>query len=118
MTAASLRGGRIEILLVEDNLGDIRLTQQALLASAVVNNINVVRDGEQALDYLRQSAEYSNAVRPHLILLDLNLPKKNGHEVLAELKADPDLKRIPVLILSTSGAAADIRRSYDNYANS
>jgi chemotaxis family two-component system response regulator Rcp1 len=107
----------IEILLVEDNLGDIRLTKEALKDSKILNILNVVRNGEQALDYLRKSNEYTDAVRPDLILLDLNLPKKNGQEVLAEIKTDPDLKRIPVVILTTSKAELDILQSYNLHAN-
>jgi chemotaxis family two-component system response regulator Rcp1 len=107
----------IEILLVEDNLGDVRLTKEALKDSKILNILNVVRNGEQALDYLRKSNEYTDAVRPDLILLDLNLPKKNGQEVLAEIKTDPDLKRIPVVILTTSKAERDILQSYNLHAN-
>lgn len=107
----------IEILLVEDNPGDVRLTIEALRDSKVRNRMNSVGDGVEALAYLRQQGKYVDAVRPDVILLDLNLPKKNGHEVLSEIKADPDLRRIPVVILTTSKADEDIIRSYDLYAN-
>jgi chemotaxis family two-component system response regulator Rcp1 len=107
----------IQILLVEDNLGDIRLTREALRESKVLNTLNVVRNGEQAVEYLRQTANYTNAIRPDLILLDLNLPKKNGQEVLAEIKTDPNLKRIPVVILTTSKAEQDVVQSYNLHAN-
>jgi CheY-like chemotaxis protein len=104
-------------LLVEDNLGDIRLTKEALTDSKILNHLNVVRDGEEALDFLRKKGRHDNAVRPHLILLDLNLPKKNGREVLAEIKEDADLKRIPVVIVTTSAAEQDITQSYNLHAN-
>ncbi|MEO8397736.1 MAG: response regulator [Chloroflexota bacterium] len=107
----------IEILLVEDNPGDVRLTIEALKGSKVSNRMNVAVDGKEALAYLRREGPYADAIRPDVILLDLNLPKKNGHEVLAEIKADPDLRRIPVVILTTSKAEEDILRSYDSYAN-
>ena len=107
----------IEILLVEDNPGDVRLTVEALKEGKVLNNLNVVKDGVEAIEYVRQEGEYSNKSRPDLILLDLNLPKKDGREVLAEIKADPDLRRIPVVILTTSKAEQDIVRTYDLHAN-
>jgi len=109
--------GPIEILLVEDNLADIRLTKEALADSKILNNLSVARDGEAAMEYLRRSGDHRGPVRPSLILLDLSLPKKNGYEVLAEIKSDPDLKRIPVVMLSTSAAEQDIARSYDLHAN-
>src|SRR3979409_2536469 len=90
----------IEILLVEDSPGDARLTVEALKEGKLSNHISLVRDGVEALDYLRKKGPHANAVRPDLILLDLNLPKKDGREVLAEIKVDPDLKRIPVVILT------------------
>lgn len=110
-------GRPIEILLVEDSPGDVRLTQEALKESKVRNRIGVVGDGEEAMAFLRREGKYIDAPRPDLILLDLNLPKKNGHEVLAEIKQDPGLKNIPVVILTASGAEADILKGYDLHAN-
>jgi len=107
----------IEILLVEDNHGDIRLTQEAMKDVKMRNNLNVVEDGVKAMAFLRREGEYANAPRPDLILLDLNLPMKDGREVLAEIKADVNLKRIPVVILTTSQAEEDLERTYDNHAN-
>ncbi len=107
----------IEILLVEDSPGDVRLTKEALREGKVHNNLNVVVDGEQAMAYLRRQGQYQNAVRPDLILLDLNLPRKDGREVLAEVKADAELRSIPVVILTTSKAEEDILRSYQLAAN-
>lgn len=107
----------VEILLVEDNPADVRLTQEALKETKVFNNLSVVADGEQALDYLNRRGPYAEATRPDLILLDLNLPKKDGREVLAEIKADERLRRIPVVILTTSEAEQDILRTYNLYAN-
>ena len=110
-------GRAIEILLVEDNPGDVRLTQEALREGKVLNNLNVVNDGVQALAYLRQEGQYSGATRPDIILLDLNLPKKDGREVLAEVKGDANLKRIPVVVLTTSQDETDILKSYELQAN-
>jgi len=110
-------GTPVEILLVEDNPGDVRLTQEALREAKVRNNLHVVSDGEEALKFLYRRDGYSDAPRPDIILLDLNLPKKNGQEVLAEIKADPGLRRIPVVILTTSKAEEDILKSYDLHAN-
>ena len=107
----------IEILLVEDNPGDVRLTMEALRDGKLHNRISVARDGVEALAFLRHEDSFADAARPDVILLDLNLPKKNGHEVLAEIKADPRLKRIPVVILTTSKADEDVVRSYDLHAN-
>jgi CheY-like chemotaxis protein len=107
----------IEILLVEDNPGDVRLTQEALKDGKVLNHVSVVGDGEEALAFLRRQGRHAGAARPDLILLDLNLPKKDGREVLAELKQDPALKRIPIVILTTSADEGDILKSYDNHAN-
>jgi two-component system, chemotaxis family, response regulator Rcp1 len=115
--SASLKLGQLEILLVEDNLGDIRLTEEILKECAVENHLRMVRDGEQAMACLRREGRYADSPRPHLVLLDLNLPKKNGREVLAEIKADPELRSIPVVILSTSTADHDINSSYDLHAN-
>ena len=111
-------GGRaIEILLVEDNPGDVRLTQEALRDGKVHNHLNVASDGVEALAYLRKQGRYTSATRPDLILLDLNLPKKDGRAVLAEIKADESLRRIPVVILTTSQAEEDILKTYNLHAN-
>ena len=107
----------IEILLVEDNPGDVRLTQEALGEAKVRNNLAVARDGVEALAYLRRESPFENSVRPDLFLLDLNLPRKDGREVLAEIKSDPDLRRLPVVVLTTSTAEKDILESYNLYAN-
>lgn len=107
----------IEILMVEDNPGDVRLTREALREGKVRNNLYVVADGDAALDFLHRRAGYADAVHPDLILLDLNLPGKSGLEVLAEIKNDESLRRIPVVILTSSRAEADIVRSYDLHAN-
>ncbi len=107
----------IEIMMVEDNPGDVRLTVEALKEGKVRNNFHTAEDGEEALAYLRQEGRYAGAPRPDLILLDLNLPKKSGREVLAEIKEDPDLRRIPVVILTVSQAEQDIVKSYNLHAN-
>ena len=107
----------IEILLVEDNPGDVRLTQEALHDAKVRNNMVVVGDGLKAMAYLKRENEQANAARPDLILLDLNLPRMNGFEVLDAIKADDSLRRIPVVVLTTSQAEQDIIRSYNLYAN-
>ena len=107
----------IEILLVEDNPGDVRLTREILTETKVRNNLHVVSDGVEAMDFLRRSGKHRDAIRPDLILLDLNLPKKDGRQVLAEIKEDEDLKRIPVVVLTTSKAEEDVVRSYDLHAN-
>ena len=107
----------IQVLLVEDSPGDIRLTQEALKDAKIHINLHVVRDGEQAMSFLMREGEHANAPRPDLILLDLNLPKKDGREVLQEIKESPTLKIIPVVILTTSAAEADILRSYLLHAN-
>ena len=107
----------IEILLVEDNPGDVRLTREAFRDGRVSNNLNVVADGVEALAFLRRQGAYDDAPRPGLVLLDLNLPRKDGREVLEEIKSDPALRRIPVVVLTTSEAEADILRSYDLNAN-
>jgi len=109
--------GPVEILLVEDNAADVRLTREALKAGRVWNHLSVVRDGVEALSYLRGEGQFSTAVRPDLILLDLNLPKKDGREVLAEIKADEMLKFIPVVVLTTSQADEDILKAYGSHAN-
>ncbi len=110
-------GKPIEILLVEDNPGDVRLTVEALKEGKLRNNMNVVGDGEQALAYLRREVPYVDAPRPDLVLLDLNLPRKDGREVLADMKEDDDLKRIPVVVLTTSKAEEDILKMYNLHAN-
>jgi two-component system, chemotaxis family, response regulator Rcp1 len=107
----------IEILLVEDNPGDVRLTKESLREGKVHNRISVARDGVEAMAFLRQEGEHADAPRPDLILLDLNLPKKDGREVLAEIKTEDRLKHIPVVILTTSHAEQDILKSYDLHAN-
>src|SRR6266550_4395488 len=111
-------GMPIDILLVEDNPGDVRLTVEALKEGKVLNTLSVARDGVEALAFLRKAGKHGDAPRPDLILLDLNLPKKDGREVLAEIKADDDLKGIPVVILTTSAAESDVLRSYKLHANS
>lgn len=107
----------IEVLLVEDNPGDVRLTEEAFKEGKVRNNLNVVRDGVEAMAYLRKQGDYVKRPRPDLILLDLNLPRQNGREVLAEVKGDSDLKRIPVVVLTTSQDESDILGSYGLHAN-
>ena len=113
----STDNGSIQVLLVEDNPGDVRLTKEALKEGKLLNHVSVVGDGVEALSFLRRQGKYADAVQPELILLDLNLPKKDGREVLAEIKADPCLRRIPVVILTTSSAEEDILRTYDLHAN-
>ena len=107
----------INVLLVEDDPGDVLITKEAFAENKVRNHLSVVNDGVKALQFLRREADYADAPRPDLILLDLNLPRKNGRTVLAEIKADPDLKRIPVVIITSSTAEEDIVRSYDLHAN-
>lgn len=107
----------IEILMVEDNPGDVRLTVEALKEGKVRNKLHVVEDGVEAMAFLRGEGEYADAPRPDLILLDLNLPRKDGREVLAEIKGDPNLRRIPVVVLTVSEANEDILKSYDLHAN-
>lgn len=113
MTAAP-----VDILLVEDNEGDILLARKAFERTKVLNALHVVRDGEAALDFLNQRGEHADAPRPDLVLLDINLPKLDGHEVLAEIKASPDLRRIPVVMLTSSDRPSDIEASYAAHANS
>lgn len=107
----------IEVLLVEDNPGDVRLTVEALKEAKVSNHLNVAVDGMEAMAFLRREGKYADAPHPDLVLLDLNLPKKDGREVLAEIKSDQDLRRIPVVVMTTSKAEEDILRSYDLHAN-
>ncbi len=112
-----MNGKPIEILLVEDNPADVRLTQEALKEGKVRNNLFVARDGVEALEFLRKLGPHANATKPDLILLDLNLPRKDGREVLADIKRDDNLKTIPVVVLTTSSAEADILKSYNLHAN-
>ena len=107
----------IEVLLVEDDEGDVLMTREALDEGKVLNRLNVVGDGVEAIAYLRGKKGYENATRPDLILLDLNLPKRDGRQVLADVKGDPDLRRIPIVVLTTSEAEEDVLRSYDLHAN-
>ncbi|AXB43708.1 response regulator [Amycolatopsis albispora] len=107
----------IDILLVEDDPGDVLMTQEAFEHHKIRNSLHVVSDGVEALEFLRRDGAYPDAPRPGLILLDLNLPKKDGREVLAEIKAEPELRSIPVVVLTTSEAEEDILRSYDLHAN-
>jgi len=107
----------VEILLVEDNSGDVRLTEEALKDGKVLNRLSVAGDGEEAIAFLRREGKYADAPRPDVILLDLNLPRKTGFEVLADIKNDPDLKRIPVVILTVSQAEEDIVKGYNLHAN-
>jgi chemotaxis family two-component system response regulator Rcp1 len=107
----------VEILLVEDNPGDVRLTQEAFKENRMHNNLYVVDDGVKAMQFLRREGAYADAVRPDVILLDLNLPRKDGREVLSEIKADDDLRRIPVVVLTTSDAEQDILMTYNLHAN-
>ena len=115
--SVQIDGRPIEILLVEDNPGDADLAREALENGKLANNLHVLDDGEKAMAFLRREGAYGAAPRPDLVLLDLNLPKKDGREVLAEIKADPNLKRIPVVILTTSKAEEDVLRSYNLHAN-
>jgi len=107
----------VDILLVEDSPEDVELTKEALKEGKLANTLHVVKDGVEAIDYLRKKGKYASVKRPDLILLDLNLPKKNGHEVLAEIKQDEDLKVIPVAILTTSESEQDILKTYKMHAN-
>ena len=107
----------VEILLVEDNPGDVRLTREALREGKVYNNLHWAKDGVEALEFLRQEGKHSSAPRPDIILLDLNLPKKDGREVLESIKNDDRFKQIPVVILTTSEAEEDVLRSYQLHAN-
>ena len=117
MINRSSTGRPIEILLVEDNPGDVRLTVEGLKESKVRNNLHVARDGVEAMEFLRREGQHTGAVRPDLILLDLNLPRMDGREVLLEIKSDAKLKTIPVVVLTTSRAEHDVLRSYELQAN-
>ncbi len=110
-------GKEIDILLVEDNLGDVRLAQEALKESKIRNKLFVVDDGVEAMEFLHQQGKYASAPRPDLILLDLNLPRKSGRDVLAEVKTDENLKRIPVVVLTVSRAEEDVIKCYNHHAN-
>jgi two-component system, chemotaxis family, response regulator Rcp1 len=115
--SAGETGKPIEILIIEDNPGDVRLTQEALRDAKVRNRMSVAKDGVEALAFLRREGKYASAPHPDLILLDLNLPRKDGREVLADIKTDLDLRRIPVVILTTSRDEHDVLGAYDSYAN-
>lgn len=116
MTDAT-RASPVEILLVEDNPGDVRLTREALKEGKVYSNLHWAKDGVEALEFLRRQGKFADVPRPDIVLLDLNLPKKDGREVLSEIKNDDELKRIPVVILTTSKAEEDVLRSYELHAN-
>jgi CheY-like chemotaxis protein len=107
----------IEVLLVEDDEGDVLMTREALDEGKVFNRLAVVGDGVEAIAYLRREQPYADVTRPDLVLLDLNLPKRDGRQVLEEVKADPELRRIPIVVLTTSEAEEDVLRSYDLHAN-
>ena len=117
MTDSTKASPPVEILLVEDNPGDVRLTKEALKEGKVYSNLHWAKDGVEALEFLRHKGRFADVPRPDIILLDLNLPKKDGREVLAEIKNDENLKRIPVVILTTSKAEEDVLRSYQLHAN-
>lgn len=117
MPGNSKNGSTVEILLVDDSTGDVRLAQEALKDAKVVNKIHVASDGVEALAFLRREGQYTDAPRPDLILLDLNMPRMDGREVLVEIKKDPSLRRIPVVVLTTSDAEQDVLKTYDLHAN-
>ena len=110
---AESSGAPVEILLVEDDVGDVELTREALIDSKLAVNLHVVKDGIEAMAYLRRSGAFTDAIAPDLVLLDLNLPRKDGREVLQDIKGDPQLKRMPVIVLTTSDTEEDIVRSYN-----
>lgn len=114
---SSPHGRPVEILLVEDNPADIRLTQEGLKEARIANNLTAITDGDTALDFLHRRGAYADAIRPDLILLDLNLPGIDGRSVLAHVKEDPELKVIPVVVLTSSEAESDIAKSYEAHAN-
>jgi CheY-like chemotaxis protein len=116
-SVAADEGVPIEVLLVEDDPGDVLMTREAFEEHKVRNRLNVVTDGADALAYVRREGEFADATRPDLILLDLNLPKRDGREVLKELKTDPDLREIPIVVLTTSAAESDVLASYQLHAN-
>lgn len=107
----------IEILLIEDNLGDNKLATEVFKEAVVPNNIHMVTNGVDAMNYLNQEKEFQDAIRPNIIFLDLNIPKKDGREILREIKEDPELKYIPIIVLTTSQSELDIKNTYKNYAN-
>ncbi len=107
----------IQILLVEDNPGDVRLTKEALRGAKVANELHVVGDGEEAIEFMRQRGRHRDAPQPDIVLLDLNLPRIDGVEVLADIKSDPELAKIPIIVLTSSSAEADIQRAYELHAN-
>jgi CheY-like chemotaxis protein len=110
-------GQQFEILLVEDNPGDVLLTQEAFREGRLAHRLSIVEDGEEAIQFLRNQGRYSDALKPDLILLDLNLPKKDGRELLAEIKEDPNLRYIPIIVLTTSGVEQDVWKAYKLHAN-
>lgn len=112
-----MNGRPLEILMVEDNPADVRLAQEAFRDGKIRNTLHVVKDGVEAMTFLRRQGPYADTPKPDVIFLDLNLPRKDGREVLAEIKADPDLRRIPVVVLTTSRAEMDIVKSYNLHAN-
>lgn len=111
------RDRALEILLVEDNPGDVRLAREALKGTSETSRLNVVRDGEEGLAFLRREGKYAAAPAPDVVLLDLNLPKKSGRQVLADMKGDPKLRKIPVVVLTSSSARQDVQSSYELHAN-
>ncbi len=115
--ANALSGSAIELLIVEDDPGDVLLTREALAGSSIEHNLRVVEDGEAAIAYLRQTGVHEDALRPDLVLLDLNLPRLDGREVLAQVKSDPALATIPIIVLTTSAAHEDVMRSYELHVN-
>jgi two-component system response regulator len=117
MSAAPTDHRRLGVLLVEDDPGDVLIAREALQAAKLDTRLDVVSDGVQAMEFLRKQGAYADRERPDLILLDLNLPRMSGHEVLAEVKADPELRRIPVVVLTTSTSVDDVTKSYDLHAN-
>jgi len=110
-------GEPVDILLVEDNPGDVRLTREAFAEAQITNDLHAVNDGEDALDFLHQRGEHADAPRPNLVLLDLNLPKVDGHDVLEAVKSDDDLRTIPVVVLTSSEAEEDVVKSYEQHTN-
>ncbi len=110
-------GRLVEILLVEDNPGDVRLTQEVFKEAKILNHLNVVGDGVDAMAFLRREGGYADVVRPDIVLLDLNLPRKSGRDVLEEIKGDPTLRNIPIVVLTTSRAEQDVLSAYEHHAN-